>query len=155
MWWIVLSTLFAIIMAVFMIIFRLKQSKKPTNLKKIILPPIFMSSGALMFAFPIFRIPWPQAFESLLLGALFSLLLLKATRFEVKDKCIYIVPTKLFLFIFISLLIIRISLKVVFGSMISLGETAGVFFLLAFGMILNWRVMLLIKYYKTKKSLHI
>ncbi len=138
-----------------MIIFRLKQSKKPTNLKKIILPPIFMSSGALMFAFPIFRIPWPQAFESLLLGALFSLLLLKATRFEVKDKCIYIVPTKLFLFIFISLLIIRISLKVVFGSMISLGETAGVFFLLAFGMILNWRVMLLIKYYKTKKSLHI
>ncbi|MEH7201615.1 CcdC protein domain-containing protein, partial [Bacillus safensis] len=49
---ILISSIIAICMAVAVMFIRIKSSAKPATAKKIILPPIFMSTGALMFFVP-------------------------------------------------------------------------------------------------------
>ncbi|QHS22347.1 cytochrome c biogenesis protein CcdC [Virgibacillus sp. MSP4-1] len=153
MFWIITSTAVAFVMATTMIFVRMKAAKKPASIKKIILPPLFMSTGAFMFIFPVFHISWLQVLEAVLVGAVFSVFLIITSNFEVKDHDIYLVPSKAFIFILFGLLILRLFLKTLIGQTISFGETSGMFFLLAFGMILTWRIAMLIKYLKLKKTL--
>src|SRR5699024_12735974 len=94
---IVASSVIAIFMAVTMIFVRAKASKKPTTPKNIILPPIFMSTGAVMFFIPEFRLNATEVMEALLLGAIFSLLLIKITNFERAGKDIYLIVSKAFI----------------------------------------------------------
>lgn len=130
-----------------------KSSKEPASVKKIILPPIFMSTGALMFIFPVFRVQWSQVIEALCVGVVFSFLLIKTSKFEIKDNAIFLIPSKAFVFILFGLLAVRVGAKTYLGSKISLGETSGMFFLLAFGMIASWRIAMLIKFKKLEKKL--
>ncbi len=155
MFWGVLTTIVAIMMGVIMIFVRMKMGKKPTSMKRIILPPLFMSTGALMFVFPIFRISWYQVFESFIIGMVFSIFLIKSSKFEIRDGEIYLNPSKAFPFILLGLLVIRIILKVIVSGHITLGETGGVFFILAFGMISTWRIAMLYQYVQLKKSLEL
>ena len=55
----------------------MKAAKKPASAKKILLPPLFMSTGALMYIFPEFRLTPMEIFESIAVGMLFSILLIK------------------------------------------------------------------------------
>ena len=136
-----------------MIFVRAKAAKKPASIKKIILPPIFMSSGAIMFFFPEFRLSLPEVMEALIVGVLFSLLLIKTTKFELKGEDIYLIPSKAFIFILIGLFAVRMIIKAIIGSHISLGETSGMFFLLAFGMIVSWRIAMVIKFMRLRRTL--
>ncbi|HEX6593548.1 MAG TPA: cytochrome c biogenesis protein CcdC [Bacillota bacterium] len=154
MFWVIASTVVALFMAVTMNIIRLKVAERPTSVKQIILPPLFMSTGALMFIFPYFRVEWSQVFEALLIGMIFSIFLIKTSRFEIRNGKIYLKASKSFVFILFGLLIIRLIAKVVMGRTISLGETSGMFFLLAFGMIVTWRLAMLYKFKKIEKQLH-
>ncbi|WP_077326448.1 CcdC family protein [Virgibacillus siamensis] len=153
MFWIIASTVVAAFMAITMIFVRLKAAKKPASVKKIILPPLFMSTGALMFVFPEFRVGWYQVLEAFSVGIIFSVFLIKTSKFEIRDNDIYLIPSKSFVFILFGLLAIRIIMKLMIGGTISLGETSGMFFLLAFGMILTWRLAMLYKYKKLEKQL--
>lgn len=153
MFWIIVSTIGAACMATLMIFVRLKASKKPASVKRIILPPIFMSSGALMFVMPEFRIEWSQMAEAMIIGIVFSILLIIGSKFEIKGNDIYLIPSRSFVYILIGLLILRIILKLALSGTISLYETSGMFFLLAFGMIISWRIAMLIKYKKLEKQL--
>lgn len=147
------SVIVTIFMATLMIFVRLRAAKQPASVKKIILPPIFMSTGAFMFLFPIFQVSWVQVAEALLVGMIFSIVLIKTSKFEIKDKDIYLVPSKSFAFILFGLLFVRIIFKLIIGSQISFGETSGMFFLLGFGMIFTWRMAMLYKYSQLKKEL--
>lgn len=147
------STVIALFMATTMIFVRMKAAEKPTNTKKIILPPIFMSTGAFMFIFPEFRVSGMEIVEAVVIGAVFSLLLIRNTKFEIKSNHIYLIPSKSFIFILFGLLIARTLIKLWIGTTISLGETSGMFFLLAFAMILCWRSAMLIKYNQLKSKL--
>lgn len=153
MFWAIASTIVGGIMAIAMIYIRAKASKKPASRLKIILPPLFMSTGALMFFIPMFQVSWKQVFEALAVGIVFSIFLIKTTKFEVRQGYIYLIPSKLFILVLIGLLIIRIILKLVIGQSISVGETSGMFFLLAFGMIVTWRIVMLVKFNKLKNQL--
>ncbi|MEN1969962.1 cytochrome c biogenesis protein CcdC [Lentibacillus sp. N15] len=153
MFWVIASTLVAFFMAITMIFVRLKAAKKPASVKKIILPPIFMSTGACMFFVPEFRVAWIQVLEAVLVGVLFSIFLIKTSKFEIKENAIYLIPSKSFVFILFGLLAVRMVIKVIIGSTISLGETSGMFFLLAFGMIVSWRLAMLYKYKKLERRL--
>src|SRR5690625_5664733 len=53
---IVFTTLFALVMMIVIAIMRIKSAHKPTSKLKIILPPLFMSTGALMFIYPYFQL---------------------------------------------------------------------------------------------------
>jgi membrane protein CcdC involved in cytochrome C biogenesis len=140
-------------MAIAVIFIRMKATEKPVTKKKIILPPLFMSTGALMFVFPVFRVSLLQFTEALLVGAIFSILLIKTTHFEVRDNDIYVKRSKAFAIILIGLLIIRIGLKVVLTSTINIGEIGGMFWILAFGMIVPWRLAMYRKYEKLESQL--
>src|SRR5699024_8347901 len=126
-------------MATTMILVRMRASEKPASIKKIILPPLFMSTGALMFLFPMFRLQFSDVLEALLVFILFSLYLIKFSIFEIKNNEIYLIPSKAFIFILFGLLILRIIIKLIIGSNISFGETSGMFFFLGFGMIFTCR----------------
>lgn len=140
-------------MATLMIFIRMRVAERPTSVKRIILPPIFMSTGALMFVFPMFRVPWINVLEALSVGIIFSLFLIKFSKFEIRDGDIYLIPSRSFVFILFGLLFLRIIIKLIIGSKISFGETSGMFFLLGFGMILTWRLAMLYKYNQLKQKL--
>lgn len=106
-----------------------------------------------MFVLPIFRVEWIQVLEALSVGALFSIFLIKTSNFEIREGDIYLKPSKAFMFILFGLLGLRIVLKLLIGQHVSIGETSGMFFLLAFGMIVTWRITMLYRYLQLAKSL--
>ncbi|MGD6775266.1 MULTISPECIES: CcdC family protein [Bacillaceae] len=148
----VLSTIFAVCMALLVIFIRMKAAKKPSSVKKIVLPPIFMSTGALMFLFPEFRVSSLQILEALTVGAIFSIFLIKTSKFEMKDNDIYLKRSKAFVFILLGLLAVRVVMKLVLSTQIDIGELTGMFWLLAFGMIVPWRIAMYIKYKKIESG---
>ncbi|GAB4073653.1 cytochrome c biogenesis protein CcdC [Barrientosiimonas marina] len=154
MFWLIASTLVAAMMATAMMVLRLKASKQPASVKKIILPPIFMSTGAFMYLVPAFRLDLSEIAEALIVGIIFSVFLIKTSKFQIKGEQIYLIPSKAFVFVLIGLLLVRIIIKVIIGATISVGETSGMFFLLAFGMIISWRLAMLYKYKKLEKKLN-
>lgn len=109
-----------------------------------------MSTGLFMFVFPYFRIPWQSASEALLVGIVFSIFLIRTTKFEVSEQKVYLIPSKSFVFILFGLLFLRILGKIVLGQTIDLGEVTSMFYLLALGMIVTWRLVMAIKYRRLK-----
>ncbi|WP_079709544.1 CcdC family protein [Paraliobacillus ryukyuensis] len=146
MYLVIATVIIGLIMASTMIIIRAKVAKRPTNTKRILLPPVFMSTGAFMFVFPQFRVSTLEIAEAILVGMFFSIFLIKSTDLEIIDQEIYLKPSKYFIAILVGLLIVRLGLKWIVGSHISLGETSGIFFLLALGMIVTWRIAMYFKY---------
>lgn len=151
--YLVFSIVVAFFMGAFVIVIRMKAQKFPVNEKKIILPPFFMATGALMYVIPYFRLTGTEILESLILGVLFSTVLIWTSRFEVKGSEIYMKRSKAFPIILISLLVIRTVLKIFISNEIDPGEIAGMFFLLAFCMIVPWRLAMYYQYKKVKKSI--
>ncbi|AKO93645.1 MULTISPECIES: CcdC family protein [Priestia] len=149
----IFSAIIATLMALTVIVVRIKASKKPTNAKKIILPPFFMSTGALMFIDPFFRVSLSEFLEAILLGMLFSILLIKTSKFEIRDEAIYLKRSKAFALILITLLIVRIGLKSYLSMSIDIGQLSGMFWILAFGMIVPWRIAMYRSYRKLEQEM--
>ncbi|MFC3038845.1 CcdC family protein [Virgibacillus xinjiangensis] len=153
MFWLIASTIVAACMASMMIVIRLRAAKKPASVRKIILPPLFMSTGGLMFIFPMFHINFLQVLEAGAAGMVCSIFLIKTTKFEVRGQDIYLIPSKYFAVILVALLVFRLVFKLIIGSTISFGETSGMFFILALFMILTWRSAMLYKYVQMERQL--
>ncbi|MFX3622989.1 MAG: CcdC family protein [Ectobacillus sp.] len=145
---VLLSSIVAVCMAVGAMFIRLKAAKKPASLKKIILPPIFMSTGALMYVFPVFRLTSAEMAEAIAVGLIFSIFLIKTSKFEVRGQEIYLKRSKAFIFILIGLLVVRIAFKTYLSQSIAFGQLSGMFFLLAFSMIVSWRIAMYRSYKK-------
>ncbi|MDF0728016.1 cytochrome c biogenesis protein CcdC [Cytobacillus sp. S13-E01] len=152
---VIASSVVAVIMAILVIFVRIRASKRPTTARKIILPPIFMSTGALMFLHPMFRVTPLEVIEALLVGLLFSLFLIKTSNFEIKENEIYLKRSKAFIFILLGLLIIRIILKSVLSTTIDVGELSGMFWILAFGMIVPWRIAMFYRFKKLETEIQL
>jgi membrane protein CcdC involved in cytochrome C biogenesis len=142
---VVVSSIGAVFMGIFALFVRMKAAKKPTNALKIILPPVFMSSGAFMYVVPQFRLTGMEIIEVVILGMLFSILLIKTSKFEIRENEIYFL---------VGLLIVRLALKSILSTTIDFGELSGMFFLLAFSMIVPWRVAMYLDYKKLYRKLH-
>ena len=127
---VLLSSIVAVCMAVGAMFIRLKAAKKPATLKKIILPPFFMSTGALMFVFPEFRLTPAEMLEAIGVGLFFSIFLIKTSKFEIRGQEIYLKRSKAFVFILIGLLVVRIVFKTYLSQSLDLGQLSGMFFLL-------------------------
>ncbi|MCM3161354.1 cytochrome c biogenesis protein CcdC [Metabacillus litoralis] len=146
------SSIIAVVMAVIVLFIRMRSAKKPATAKKIILPPLFMSTGALMFLHPMFRVTAAEFFEALFVGMFFSIFLIKTSNFEIRDNEIYLKRSKAFAFILIGLLIIRIIMKSFLSNSIDVGELSGMFWILAFGMIVPWRIAMYRSFQKIHKQ---
>lgn len=144
------STVLFLVMGTLAFFVRAKAAKRPISPKRIILPPLFMSTGALMFLFEEFRVPPMQVLEAIVVGLLFSIVLIRTTNFEMKEHAIYVKRSKAFLFILGGLLVFRLIAKLILSSSIDVGELGGMFWILAFAMIVPWRIGMLIKYNKIR-----
>lgn len=151
--YLVLSILIAFVMGAGVIVIRMKAQKYPVNTKKIILPPFFMATGALMYVVPYFRLTGFEIIESVVLGGVFSSVLIMTSHFEVKGSQIYLKKSKAFPFVLVTLLLFRTVLKVFLGNSVDPGELAGMFFLLAFSMLVPWRLAMLYRYKKIKDQI--
>jgi membrane protein CcdC involved in cytochrome C biogenesis len=135
--------------------FRMRETREPVTLKKIILPPVFMSTGFLMFTMPFFRVPWAEAGEAFLAGMIFSILLIVTSKFEIKNNQVYLIRSKAFIFILVGLFAIRLALKWYIGTTVSYLETSSLFFIVAFGMIMPWRLAMLFQFKKKQNEIAI
>lgn len=149
-----LSMIVGVCVALAILFIRLQASKKPASIKKILLPPIMMTTGFLMFIFPVFRPGYAGALEAFLTGCLFSIFLIKTSKFEIRGNDIYLKRSKSFIFVLLGLVALRTIMKYFVGGNISPLETGGFFFILAFGMIMPWRVGMLAGYKRREKQLH-
>lgn len=119
---------------------RVRETRVPVTRKAIVIPPVAMSTGFFMFLAPMTRIPWAWAVSAVFLGALaLAWPLLRSTRLEPRDGVVYMRRSRAFLWILLGLLAIRLLLHDYIGHLISPLQTAAVFYLLAFGMIVRWR----------------
>ncbi|PFE06050.1 cytochrome c biogenesis protein CcdC [Bacillus cereus] len=149
----VLSSIIALCMAVGMMFLRLKSAKKPVTLKKIVLPPIFMSTGACMYFLPEFRLTSSEILEAVIVGLFFSIFLIKTSKFEIRGQDIYLIPSKAFIFILVGLLAVRLGMKEYLSQSIDLGQLSGMFFLLAFAMIVSWRIGMYRSFIKLQREI--
>ncbi|OBZ10367.1 hypothetical protein A7975_22080 [Bacillus sp. FJAT-26390] len=135
-----------------LIILRIRAGKQPTSLRKIIIPPLGMATGFVMFAFSATHIPWVWGLSAFLTGMLiFAFPLIVTTRLERVESEIYVRRSKAFIFIMLTLFIIRLSLHSVVEQYMSIPQTGAIFYLLAFGMIIPWRVAMISDYMRLQK----
>ncbi|MBN6186782.1 cytochrome c biogenesis protein CcdC [Aneurinibacillus sp. BA2021] len=149
----IISAVMGLFMASMVFVIRMRASKKPASLKKIVLPPFFMSTGFAMFLNPSMHVHVTYALFAFFVGALLSYPLILTSRFEVIGKDIYLKRSKAFVFILLGLVVLRLALKSYVGLYVTFEETAGLFFILAFGMIVPWRVAMYVEYMKLSRSL--
>lgn len=135
-----------------LIILRIRAGNQPTSLRKIVIPPLGMATGFIMFAFSATHIPWVWGLSAFLTGMLiFAFPLIVTTRLERVESEIYVRRSKAFVFIMLTLFIIRLSLHGVVEKYMSIPQTGAIFYLLAFGMIIPWRLAMISDYMRLKK----
>ena len=126
---------------------RIRETRTPVTTRKILIPPLGMSTGFAMFAVPSMRIPWVWAAAAFLLGALvLSVPLERTSTLERQGDVVLMRRSSGFLLILLALLALRLGLHEWVGEMLPPRQTASLFFVLAFGMILRWRVGMLVRY---------
>ncbi|PTM59522.1 CcdC family protein [Desmospora activa] len=149
-----LITLGTLFMAGLFLLVRVRSAQRPTNAIKILMPPLGMSTGFLMFLYPPAHIPLLWGLIAFLAGALFfSLPLIYSSRFEVVGQQIYLKRSKAFIWILFILLAIRMLAHEYVNQLISLEQTAGIFFVLAFGMLLPWRLAMYRNFIRLKREM--
>lgn len=105
-----------------------------------------------MFLFPVFWVTGEEFLEAITLGVIFSIFLIKTSKFEIKNNEIYMKRSKAFVFILIGLLVIRIVMKSILSTSVDYGALSGMFWILAFGMIVPWRIAMYLSYRKLQSE---
>ena len=130
-----------------MIAWRLRESRAPVTVRKLVAPPLGMSTGLSMFAAPAFRVPWAWGAAALLAGALVLAVPLARTSTLVRrGEEIVVQRSRAFLWILLALVAVRFGLRAWVEHHVSPMQTGAILFLLALGMILRWRPAMLIDY---------
>lgn len=129
------------------IAWRVQEGRSAITLKKILIPPAGMATGFCMFIVPAFRVPWLWALAAFLIGAIaLAYPLLLTTRLHRDGETIMMKRSSAFLIVIIVLAAIRIFARGYFDRFLTIEQTGGLFFILAFGMILRWRAGMFFEY---------
>jgi membrane protein CcdC involved in cytochrome C biogenesis len=133
--------------AIVVIMWRLREARSAVSLRKIIIPPLGMATGFSMFVDSDFRVPWAWAGIAFLIGAIvLAWPLLLTTRLELQGETVRMRRSSAFLVVILVLAAIRILARGYFDTILTPQQTAGVFFILAFGMIVIWRGKMLVDF---------
>ena len=128
---------------------RLREVRSAVTLRKIVIPPLGMATGFCMFLVPAFRIPWVWAGAAFLNGAvLLAWPLLLTTRLVRMGEAIMMKRSSAFLAVLFVLAAVRFLARGYFDTILTVQQSAGLFFILAFGMIVRWRAKLLVDFRK-------
>lgn len=134
-----------------MIAWRFQETRAPVTARRIVAPPLGMSTGFAMFLAPAARVPWLHAAIAFALGALvFAIPLARTSRLARSGDAIVLQRSKAFLWILLGLVALRFGLRAWIEEVLSPAQTAGLFFILAFGTIARWRVQMLLEYLRLR-----
>jgi membrane protein CcdC involved in cytochrome C biogenesis len=134
-----------------MIAWRLRESRGEITPRKIVVPPLGMSTGFLMFLAPATRVPWTYASAAFAAGALvFSYPLARSSRLVRNGDAIVMQRSRAFLWILLGLVAVRLALRAWVEQVVSPAQTGALFFILAFGMVLRWRATMLLTYFRLR-----
>jgi membrane protein CcdC involved in cytochrome C biogenesis len=126
---------------------RIRESRRPITLKKILFPPMGMAMGFSMFLVPAFRIPLVWALCAFVLGAaVLAYPLLRSTRLVRDGQTIMLHRSNAFFLIVVALAVLRLLARNYVDTFLNMNQTAALFYLLAFGMILRWRLSMYLEY---------
>lgn len=143
------SIFFSLAGLVAVIAWRLREARTAVSFKKIVIPPLGMATGFCMFFIPAFRVPWAWAGAAFLIGAVaLAWPLLLTTRLIRQGDVIMMKRSSAFLAVILALAAVRFFARGYFDTLLTAQQTAGLFFILAFGMIVCWRTKLLIDFRK-------
>lgn len=128
---------------------RVRETRVPVTERSILIPPFAMSTGFGMFFAPMARVPWWWAVGAFLTGLLvLAWPLVRSSRLELRQGVVYMKRSRAFLAILLGLLAVRVLLHEEIGHLISPLQTAAIFYLLAFGMIVHWRARMFRDYHR-------
>jgi len=126
---------------------RVREGRTAVTARKILIPPMGMATGFSMFLVPAFRVPIVWALGAFLIGAIaLAYPLLLTSTLERRGDDIMMKRSGAFFSVVIALAVIRYLARGYFDSLLSIEQTGGLFFILAFGMILRWRMNMFLKY---------
>lgn len=126
---------------------RIREGRTAVTVRKIIMPPLGMATGFSMFIVPAFRVPWTWALIAFLIGMVaLAYPLLITSRLVRAGETIMMQRSNAFFLVVIALAAVRFFARGYFDRIMTIDQTAGLFFVLAFGMILRWRLRMLSEY---------
>jgi membrane protein CcdC involved in cytochrome C biogenesis len=136
-----------------MIAWRLRESRAAVTLRKIVAPPLGMSTGLSMFAAPAFRVPWTWAAAAFLAGALLLAIPLARTSTLVRrGEEIVVQRSRAFLWILLALVAVRLGLRAWVEQHVTQSQSGALLFLLAFGAVVRWRAGMLRAYLRLRNE---
>jgi membrane protein CcdC involved in cytochrome C biogenesis len=137
----------SLIGAAAVVAWRLRETSRPINARSILIPPLGMSTGFSMFAYAPFRIPASWGLVAFAVGAgVFAYPMIKTSRLVRVGDLIFVRRSRAFLAILLGLVALRFALREYVGAYLSPLQTASIFFVLAFGMIVRWRALMYLEY---------
>ena len=106
-----------------------------------------MATGFSMFIDSAFRVPWTWGLTAFLTGAIvLAWPLLLTTRLERQGETVRMKRSSAFLLVILVLAAVRLFARGYFDTILTAQQTAGIFFILAFGMIVIWRAKMLVDF---------
>jgi len=126
---------------------RIRETQRPVTAKKILIPPLGMASGFCMFLVPQTRVPVAWGLSAFLAGAVFlAYPLVRTSALTRSGDHILLRRSRAFLVILLALVAVRLAARSYVEQYVDAVQTGSLFFLLAFGMLLPWRVVMYLRY---------
>ena len=126
---------------------RVSEGRSAVTLKKIVMPPLGMATGFCMFFYPPCRVPFTWGLAAFLIGAIIlAYPLLLTSDLHLQNGVIMMKRSSAFFAVIIVLALVRYLARGFFDRFLSLEQTGAIFYLLAFGMMLRWRLKLYVAY---------
>jgi len=142
-----LSLLASLFGACAVLVWRVHEGRSVVTARKILIPPLGMSTGFCMFFAPQCRIPLSWALGAFFLGAIvFAYPLLLTSRLTRVGNNVMMQRSNAFFMVIIVLAIVRTAAHSYFDRFLSITQTGAIFFVLAFGMIVHWRIRMYRQY---------
>jgi membrane protein CcdC involved in cytochrome C biogenesis len=130
-----------------LIAWRIRETQRPVTARKILIPPLGMASGFAMFLAPQTRVPFTWGLAAFLAGAvLLSYPLVRTSELTRSGDAILLKRSRAFLVILLGLVAVRLAARSYVEQYVDTLQTGSLFFLLAFGMLLPWRIVMYLRY---------
>ncbi len=142
-----MSIVSSIVGFVAVMIWRVREGRTAVTIRKIVIPPLGMATGFCMFFVPAFRVPYAWVAAAFAIGALIlAYPLLRTSRLTLDGETVMMHRSNAFFVIVVALALVRILARSYLDTVISVEQSAALFFVLAFGMILRWRMSMFFEY---------
>lgn len=147
------GTVASMIGAAVVLAWRVRETRRPVTALAIVLPPCAMATGFAMFALPAMRIPLGWAAGAVLTGMLLlAVPLVRTTRLERRGDEVMVQRSRAFLAVLLVLFGVRLALREYLDRLVTPLQTAALFYLLAFGMIVAWRAWMFRQYRRLQRE---